>query len=104
MMGLPTQNVTLRSALTGRPGPRGGAETWSQVKRRGLPSVASMSASYVVADAQRAGRALLTLAVDDLAERVAGLAAIEPGPGGMPTAVVDDPDGNRIQLFEDPSA
>src|SRR5512132_1809222 len=54
---------------------------------------------YVVLDAQRAGSALVTLAVDDLADH-----PTEPGPGGMPTAVLDDPDGNRIKLFEDPSA
>jgi hypothetical protein len=28
----------------------------------------------------------------------------EGGPGGMPTAVLDDPDGNRIKVFEDPRA
>ena len=28
----------------------------------------------------------------------------EPGPGGMPTAVLSDPDGNQVKLFEDPSA
>jgi hypothetical protein len=38
-------------------------------------------------------------AVDDLAER-----PTEPGPGGLRTTVLDDPDGNRIKLFEDPSA
>jgi catechol 2,3-dioxygenase-like lactoylglutathione lyase family enzyme len=54
---------------------------------------------YVVLDAQRAGSALVTLAVDDLAER-----PTEPGPGGLRTTVLDDPDGNRIKLFEDPSA
>jgi hypothetical protein len=37
--------------------------------------------------------------VDDLADH-----PTEPGPGGMPTVVLDDPDGNRIKLFEDPSA
>jgi len=57
---------------------------------------------YVVADAARAGNSLLTLAVDDLEERVAGLAAIEPGPGGMPTAVVEDPSGNLVKVFQDP--
>jgi catechol 2,3-dioxygenase-like lactoylglutathione lyase family enzyme len=54
---------------------------------------------YVVLDEQRAGRALVTLAVDDLGEH-----PTEPGPGGMPIAVLHDPDGNRLQLFEDPSA
>jgi catechol 2,3-dioxygenase-like lactoylglutathione lyase family enzyme len=54
---------------------------------------------YVVVDAKRAGRSLVTVAVDDL-----GSSPSEPGPGGMPTVVLDDPDGNRVKLFEDPSA
>jgi catechol 2,3-dioxygenase-like lactoylglutathione lyase family enzyme len=54
---------------------------------------------YVVLDEQRAGRALVTLAVGDI-----GGHPTEPGPGGMPIAVLHDPDGNRLQLFEDPSA
>jgi catechol 2,3-dioxygenase-like lactoylglutathione lyase family enzyme len=52
----------------------------------------------VVADAERAGNALVTVAVDDLGERPS-----EIGPAGTPTAVLHDPDGNRIQLFVDPS-
>jgi catechol 2,3-dioxygenase-like lactoylglutathione lyase family enzyme len=54
---------------------------------------------YVVVDAARAGDALVTMAVDDL-----GSLPAEPGPGGMPTAVLEDPDGNQIKLFEDPEA
>jgi hypothetical protein len=54
---------------------------------------------YVVVDAARAGRALVTIAVDDL-----GSLPSEPGPGGMPTAVLSDPDGNEVKLFEDPGA
>jgi catechol 2,3-dioxygenase-like lactoylglutathione lyase family enzyme len=54
---------------------------------------------YVVVDADRAGRALLTLAVGDL-----GSYPTEPGPGGMPIAVLHDPDGNRLQLFVDPGS
>jgi catechol 2,3-dioxygenase-like lactoylglutathione lyase family enzyme len=54
---------------------------------------------YVVLDEERAGNALVTLAIDDLGER-----PTEPGPGGMPIAVLHDPDGNRLQLFEDPDA
>ena len=54
---------------------------------------------YVVVDPERAGRALVTIAVDSV-----GSLPSEPGPGGMPTAVVHDPDGNRLQVFEDPDA
>jgi len=54
---------------------------------------------YVVVDAARAGRALVTFAVDSVASLPS-----EPGPGGMPTAVLSDPDGNQVKLFEDPGA
>lgn len=68
-------------------------------EREAMWHVGDASSIYVVLDAPRAGSALVTLAVDDLAEH-----PTEPGPGGMPTAVLDDLDGNRIKLFEDPSA
>ena len=62
---------------------------------------------YVVGDAARAGRALLTLLVDDLDSHVAelrerGLAigGIETIPGTVRTAGIDDPDGNRITFGE----
>jgi predicted enzyme related to lactoylglutathione lyase len=61
---------------------------------------------YVVGDAERAGNALLTLAVDDLDAWVATLAergltatAFETVPGGR-KAAFDDPEGNRITLAE----
>ncbi len=62
---------------------------------------------YVVEDAPRAGRALVTLIVDDLDEHVAGLAqrglntaAIEPvGPTGRQAAITD-PEGNQISFAE----
>jgi len=57
---------------------------------------------YVVEDADRAGRALLTVLVDDLDGIVAGLTergvateSLEPV-GGMVRIAVHDPDGNRI--------
>ena len=60
---------------------------------------------YVLRDADRAGRALVTLLVDDLDERLAAAAAagIELGPvetvaGSVRTAWITDPDGNRIQI------
>jgi predicted enzyme related to lactoylglutathione lyase len=60
---------------------------------------------YVVEDPERAGRALLTLLVDDLDEQLAGLAerGLEPGPidtlpGKVRRAAIADPDGNRISF------
>jgi len=62
---------------------------------------------YVVADAQRAGNALLALLVDDLEEHVAALAergiatgAVETAPGLYRKAVITDPEGNQITFFE----
>jgi predicted enzyme related to lactoylglutathione lyase len=58
---------------------------------------------YVVRDAERAGRALLTLLVDDLDEHLAALAAggfvsgpVQVFPGGARKAVLVDPEGNSI--------
>ena len=62
---------------------------------------------YVVGDAERAGRGLLTLLVDDLEAKVAELAqrglttdAIETVSGVVSTAAIRDPDGNRITFGE----
>lgn len=58
---------------------------------------------YVVGDAERAGRALLTILVDDLDEQLAGLAkrgleagAIDELPGTVRKAAITDPKGNMI--------
>jgi catechol 2,3-dioxygenase-like lactoylglutathione lyase family enzyme len=58
---------------------------------------------YVVEDAERAGRGLLTVIVDDLDAQLAGLAerGVETGPvetigDGMRGTRIRDPDGNRI--------
>ena len=66
---------------------------------------------YVVGDTKRAGKALLTLLVDDLEDYVAelgerGLAtgAIDTVPGLYRKAVITDPEGNTISLGEDLSA
>jgi predicted enzyme related to lactoylglutathione lyase len=65
---------------------------------------------YVVRDPERAGHALLTLMVDDLDARLAGLSALglgfgPPEPvGGGRKAQISDPDGNRISLAEVPRA
>ncbi len=63
---------------------------------------------YVVGDTNRAGKALLTLLVDDLEDHVAelgerGLAtgAIDTVPGLYRKAVMTDPEGNMISLGED---
>jgi catechol 2,3-dioxygenase-like lactoylglutathione lyase family enzyme len=62
---------------------------------------------YVVGDAQHAGGGLVTLLVDDLDARLAGLAgrgieagSVETYGSGARKAVVADPDGNQIGLGE----
>jgi predicted enzyme related to lactoylglutathione lyase len=63
---------------------------------------------YVVGDANRAGKALLTILVDDLEDHVAELGergiaagAIKTAPGLYRKAVITDPDGNMIAFGED---
>ncbi len=63
---------------------------------------------YVVGDANRAGKALLTLLVNDLEDYVAELgqrglepSAIETVPGLYRKAVMTDPEGNMISLGQD---
>ena len=58
---------------------------------------------YVVRDPERAGRALVTVMVDDLDERIAGIEerGIEPGEveqitEGVRKVEIVDPEGNRI--------
>lgn len=65
---------------------------------------------YVVADADRAGNAMLTLLVDDLDEHLAELAKrgltagpIDTVPGLYRKAVLRDRDGSLIQFGEAPS-
>jgi catechol 2,3-dioxygenase-like lactoylglutathione lyase family enzyme len=60
---------------------------------------------YVLRDPDRAGRAVVTLLVDDLDERLAAAAArgIELGPvetvaDTVRTTWITDPDGNRVQI------
>jgi len=62
---------------------------------------------YVVVDAERAGRALVTVLVDDLDAQLAELAGrgiaagrVETYGGGARKAVVVDPDGNEIGFGE----
>ena len=63
---------------------------------------------YVVSDATRAGKALLTLFVNDLEDYVAELgqrglepSAIDTVPGLYRKAVMTDPEGNMISLGQD---
>jgi catechol 2,3-dioxygenase-like lactoylglutathione lyase family enzyme len=69
----------------------------------------STSSVYVVEDPQRAGRSLVTLALDDLAAherrmQAAGVVfAIEPGGVAPRRLIVTDTDGNRLTFFHDPS-
>jgi len=66
-------------------------------------------AIYVVQDPERAGSALLTLAVDDLDAherrlRTAAISFAEADDTDAPRRlVVEDPDGNRLTFFEDPA-
>jgi hypothetical protein len=57
---------------------------------------------YVIGDAERAGKALVTLILDDLDAWIARLsldaAALETMPGGIRVLEVTDPEGNMIQL------
>jgi catechol 2,3-dioxygenase-like lactoylglutathione lyase family enzyme len=62
---------------------------------------------YVLRDGERAGRAVVTLLVDDLDERLAAVAArgIELGPvetvtGTVRSTWITDPDGNRVQIAQ----
>jgi catechol 2,3-dioxygenase-like lactoylglutathione lyase family enzyme len=65
---------------------------------------------YLVVDPNRAGNGLITIAVDNLGRHLAELAerlpeaAIEKSFDPMPLAVVTDPEGNRVKVFEDPAA
>jgi predicted enzyme related to lactoylglutathione lyase len=62
---------------------------------------------YVVEDAERAGRGVLTLIVADLDEAVAAVgsrrgpvSALEEVPDAGRKAIFYDPDGNRVELVE----
>jgi catechol 2,3-dioxygenase-like lactoylglutathione lyase family enzyme len=65
---------------------------------------------YVVADRERAGSGLLTLAVAELDEQLAELARCgilartETLANGVRKATIRDPDGNTISFFEAPPA
>jgi len=62
---------------------------------------------YLVGDPERAGRALVTVLVDDLERFVADVAtrgvdlgAIDTLPGVVRTSAIVDPDGNRVTFGE----
>jgi hypothetical protein len=65
---------------------------------------------YVVQRPERAGHALITLIVDDLGERIAGIArrGLEPAeqetyPNGVRKITYTDPEGNEIGFGEVPA-
>jgi hypothetical protein len=69
--------------------------------------VAGTASLYLLADADRAGRGVMTLVVDDLGASLAEIAgrgivtgAIEEIPGAGRKAVMTDPDGNAVSLVE----
>jgi catechol 2,3-dioxygenase-like lactoylglutathione lyase family enzyme len=68
------------------------------------------SSIYVAQDPERAGRALVTLALDDLDDherrlRQASFAFSDEASGSAPRRlIVNDPDGNRLSFFQDPSS
>ena len=77
-------------------------------ENKSMWQVADTAWIYVAGDANRAGKALLTLLVDDLEDHVAELgergletSAIDTVPGLYRKAVMTDPEGNMISLGED---
>ncbi len=68
------------------------------------------SSIYVAEDPERAGRARVTLALDDLDDherrlREAGLAFSDEAGGSAPRRlIVNDPDGNRLAFFQEPAS
>ena len=73
--------------------------------------IANVGSIYLVGDAQRAGRGLITLAVDDLDELVDRFAEdgisvnmLDDTPGTPKKTIVIDPEGNQFTLFENSSS
>lgn len=69
--------------------------------------LAQTASLYVIADADRAGRSITTLVVDDLDTSLRGIAergivtgAIEEIPGAGLKSVITDPDGNAISIVQ----
>lgn len=69
--------------------------------------VAGTASVYLLADADRAGRGVVALVVDDLDASLAEIAgrgiatgAIEEIPGAGRKAVLTDPDGNAVSIVE----
>jgi glyoxylase I family protein len=107
--GVPVRNLEAALAwyerLLGRP------PDSRPMAAEGVWHLTGQSSIYVVADARRAGQALLTIAVDDLESLLAALIGrgvpegeLERIPGPPVRAVITDPDGNRVTFFGDPSA
>jgi predicted enzyme related to lactoylglutathione lyase len=75
--------------------------------REAVWQLADSGLMYIVADAERAGAALVTLIVADLDAKLAELAgrglvseAIEELPGAGRKAAITDPEGNRISFAQ----
>jgi len=69
--------------------------------------LASTASIYVVADTERAGSGLVTIAVNDLEAQLAelaehGIPSADARADGPRKVVVNDPDGNTIAFFHDP--
>lgn len=69
--------------------------------------LAATGSAYLVADADRAGRGIMALVVDDLNASLAEIAsrgievgAIEEIPGSGRKSVIIDPDGNAVSMLE----
>jgi predicted enzyme related to lactoylglutathione lyase len=69
--------------------------------------VADTASVYVVADADRAGRGVVALVVDDLDATLAEIAGrgivtgpIQEIPGAGRKSVITDPDGNAVSMLE----
>ena len=79
-------------------------------EREAVWRVTETASVYVVADEDRAGRSAVTMFVGDLdaalekiSRRDIAVGEVETAPGLFRKVVINDPDGNTIQLAELPS-
>jgi predicted enzyme related to lactoylglutathione lyase len=88
----------------------GGAPDLIVSESEAMWQIANVGSIYLVGDAERAGKALITLAVDDLDDLVAefkrqGITArmLNSDPDSPKKTVVTDLEGNQFILFENSS-